>query len=145
MKFAPPKQSGRRRQEALAEFRIPKESRHRGGEAVEVSTLRLPPSTFSGEAGFTMVEIVLCLAIIGFALVAIIGVLPTGLNVQKDNREETIINQDDGVWMNSIRNGAQGYDDLPNYVIAITNTVWSYTIQNGVAQPDGSVTRTALS
>ena len=41
-----------------------------------------------------MVEIAICLAIIGIALVAIIGVLPLGINVQKDNREETIINQD---------------------------------------------------
>ncbi|HLZ53286.1 MAG TPA: prepilin-type N-terminal cleavage/methylation domain-containing protein, partial [Verrucomicrobiae bacterium] len=38
--------------------------------------------------GFTMVEIAICLAIIGIALVAIIGVLPAGLNVQRDNREE---------------------------------------------------------
>ena len=50
-----------------------------------------------------MIEIALCLAIIGFALVAIIGVLPTGLNVQKDNREETIINQDAAVWMDAVR------------------------------------------
>ena len=41
-----------------------------------------------------MIEIALSLAIIGFALVAIIGVLPIGMNVQKDNREATIVNQD---------------------------------------------------
>jgi type II secretory pathway pseudopilin PulG len=78
-------------------------------------------ATLKNRAGFTMIEIALCLAIIGFALVAIIAVLPTGLNVQRDNREETIINQDAVVWANSIRNGAQGYNDLTNYVIAITN------------------------
>ena len=100
------------------------------------------PYPVSRQSGFTMIEIALCLAIIGFALVAIIGVLPTGLNVQKDNREETIINQDAAVWMDAIRHGAQGYDDLTNYVIAITNTVWSYTLQNGVFQPDGSVSFT---
>jgi prepilin-type N-terminal cleavage/methylation domain-containing protein len=72
-------------------------------------------------SGFTMIEIALCLAIIGFALVAIIGVLPAGLNVQKDNREETIINQDAVVWMNAIRNGALGTEDLTNYVVGITN------------------------
>ena len=83
------------------------------------------------QAAFTMVEIALCLAIIGFALVAIIGVLPTGLNVQKENREETIINQEAAVWMDAIRNGAQGYDDLTNQVIAITNYVWSYTMTGG--------------
>lgn len=74
----------------------------------------------SGEGGFTMVEIALCLAIVGFALVAIIGVLPTGMNVQRDNRYQTIINQDAAVWMDAIRSGAQGYDDLTNYVVSIT-------------------------
>jgi len=75
-----------------------------------------------------MIEIALCLAIIGFALVAIIGVLPTGLNVQRDNREETLINQDAVVWMNSIRSGAQGFNDLTNYVIAITNNWTTYIV-----------------
>jgi prepilin-type N-terminal cleavage/methylation domain-containing protein len=83
---------------------------------------RFPLSVFRrSRRGFTMIEIALCLAIIGFALVAIIGVLPAGLNVQKDNREETIINQDAVVWMSAIRNGAQGFDDLTNYVTGITN------------------------
>jgi hypothetical protein len=70
-----------------------------------------------------MVEIAISLAIIGFAMVAIIGVLPIGMTVQKDNREETIINQDVTVFMNAIRSGAQGLDDLTNYVMAITNWV----------------------
>jgi type II secretory pathway pseudopilin PulG len=72
------------------------------------------------KAGFTMIEIALCLLIIGFGLVAIIGVLPTGLGVQQDNREETIIDQDAAVWMSAIRNGARGFDDLTNYVTSIT-------------------------
>jgi type II secretory pathway pseudopilin PulG len=73
-----------------------------------------------------MIEIAISLAIIGFALVAIIGVLPIGMNTQKDNREETIINQDASVLLDAIRNCAQGLDDLTNYVFAITNTVDSY-------------------
>ena len=68
-----------------------------------------------------MVEIAICLAIIGIALVAIIGVLPLGINVQRDNREETLIDQDASVLMENIRNGARGLDDLTNYVYAITN------------------------
>src|SRR5213078_3899054 len=55
------------------------------------------------DAGFTMVEIALCLAIIAFALVAIIGVLPTGMRVQKENREDTIINQDGMFLVEAIR------------------------------------------
>ena len=80
-----------------------------------------------------MVEIAISLAIIGFALVAIIGVLPLGMTVQKDNREETIINQEATVFMNAIRNGAQGLDDLTNYVMAITN--WATPIVNGLPKP----------
>jgi prepilin-type N-terminal cleavage/methylation domain-containing protein len=73
------------------------------------------------ESGFTMVEIAISLAVIGIALVAIIGVLPIGMNTQRDNREETIINQDATVLMEAIRGGARGMDDLTNYVYAITN------------------------
>ena len=61
---------------------------------------------------FTMIEIAISLAVIGFALVAILGVLPLGMSVQKENREETIINQDASVFLNAIRNGARGMDDL---------------------------------
>ncbi len=71
-------------------------------------------------SAFTLVEIALSLAIIGFALVTIIGVLPIGLNVQRENREETIINQDASVFMNAIRSGARGLDHLTNAVQAIT-------------------------
>jgi len=74
-----------------------------------------------GQAGFTMVEIALSLAVIGFALVAIIGVLPLGLDVQKENREETIINHEASYFMDAIRNGERGLDDLTNYVTGITN------------------------
>ena len=70
---------------------------------------------------FTMIEIVISLAVIGFALVAIIGVLPLGMDVQKQNRQETIVNQDASVWMDALRNGQRGMDDLTNYVMAITN------------------------
>lgn len=81
-----------------------------------------------------MIEIALCLAIIGVALVAIIGVLPIGMNVQKDNREETIVNQDATLLMNAIRTGAQGLNDLTNYVYEISN---SWVLFN----PDGSVSK----
>jgi len=85
--------------------------------------------------GFTMIEIAISLAIIGFALVAIIGVLPIGMNAQKENREETIINQDAIMLMDAIRSGAQGLDDLTNYVLAITNTVYQYDSQANLEHP----------
>jgi type II secretory pathway pseudopilin PulG len=72
------------------------------------------------EAAFTMVEIAISLAIIGFALVAIIGVLPIGMNVQRENREETIINQDATYFIDAIRSGARGLDNLTQSVMGIT-------------------------
>lgn len=69
------------------------------------------------ERAFTLVEIVLSLAIVAIALVAIIGVLPIGLNVQTDNQEESIISADAAMWMEAFRNGAQGasyFDPNPN-------------------------------
>jgi type II secretory pathway pseudopilin PulG len=84
-----------------------------------------------------MIEIALSLAVIGFALVAIISVLPLGMNVQKENREETIINQDATVFLNAIRNGARGIDDLTNYVMAITNYYTQYRNGNPVPARSG--------
>lgn len=73
-------------------------------------------------SAFTMVEIAISLAIIGIALVGIIGALPIGMRTQRDNREQTVINQDATVFMEAIRNGTRGADDLTNYVFMITNT-----------------------
>jgi type II secretory pathway pseudopilin PulG len=78
-------------------------------------------SAIGNVSAFTMVEVAISLAIIGIALVAIIGVLPLGMNVQRDNREATVINQDATVFIEAIRGGARGLDDLTNYVYAITN------------------------
>ncbi|MGD0349226.1 MAG: type II secretion system protein [Verrucomicrobiota bacterium] len=93
-------------------------------------------------AGFTLVEIAICLAIISVALVAIIGVLPIGMRTQRDNREETIINQDATVFLEAVRSGARGLDDLTNYVYAITNfrgiypggtlNTYGYTFPNNI-------------
>jgi hypothetical protein len=65
---------------------------------------------------FTLIEITIALAVVAFALVAIVGVLPIGLNVQRDNRAETIMNHDGSYWMEALRGGAQGADDLVNHV-----------------------------
>lgn len=67
-----------------------------------------------------MVELALSIAILAFALVAIIGVLPTGLQVQKTNREDTLINQDALYLLEAIKSGSQGLQDLTNYVDWIT-------------------------
>jgi hypothetical protein len=43
------------------------------------------------------------------------------LNVQKNNREETIVTQDANYLLDAIRSGARGLDDLTNHVLSITN------------------------
>ena len=97
-----------------------------------------------GTGGFTMIEIAIAIGVIGFALVAIIGILPAGMNVQKDTRENSIINQDAAYFMEAIRHGApvssfwtnkpSGYDFLTNYVEQINVAIVAgggsnYTIQ----------------
>jgi type II secretory pathway pseudopilin PulG len=88
---------------------------------------------YSAQSAFTMVEIAISLAVIGIALVAIIGVLPLGMNVQRDNREQTVINQDATVFMDAISKGAHGLDDLTNYVYAITNYWTNVTVHTSGA------------
>ena len=71
-----------------------------------------------------MIEIAISIGIIGFALVAIIGILPSGLNVQREAHQDTTISQDAAFFMEAIRNGAtnngivtsQNLDFLTNYV-----------------------------
>ena len=82
-----------------------------------------------------MIEIAISLAIIGFALVAIIGILPLGMTAQRDNRNETIVNQDASILMDAVRNGERGLDDLTNYVIGITNYQTLYNGRNSTGQP----------
>ena len=83
-----------------------------------------PSITFYLQRAFTLVEIAICLGIIGVALVAIIGILPAGLHTQRESREETIVGQDASVIFEAVRNGSRGADDLTNYVYAIVNS-WS--------------------
>lgn len=63
-----------------------------------------------------MVEIAISIAVVAFALVAIVGVLPTGLQVQKDNREETIVNADGAYLLEAIRTGNDHLGLLSNAV-----------------------------
>ena len=51
-----------------------------------------------------MVEIALAIGILGIALVAIVGVLPVGMNVQKENREDTLIEQEGDFFMEALVN-----------------------------------------
>ena len=85
----------------------------------------------AAQSAFTMVEIALSLAVIGFALVAILRVLPIGLNTQRDNREETAVNHDAALWMDALRAGPRGIsldEELTNYVGVVTKTVVDFNV-----------------
>jgi hypothetical protein len=70
----------------------------------------------SRRRAFTIVEIAICIGVIAFAIVAVMAALPKGLNTQRDNRENTVIAQDGMYWMDAIRSGAKGLDELTNFV-----------------------------
>lgn len=64
------------------------------------------------QGGFSIAEVMLAIGVVAFGLVAVLGVLPAGLTVQKDNREETIIRYDAQYWMTVLRAGMQPTDAL---------------------------------
>jgi type II secretory pathway pseudopilin PulG len=74
--------------------------------------MRTERRTTGAEAAFTLTELALCIAVIGIALTAIIGVLPSGLNVQKQNREETLVAQDAQFLIETVRSGSMSIPDL---------------------------------
>ena len=77
------------------------------------------------QAGFTMAEIAISLGVIAFALIAIVGILPSGLNVQRDNREETIVNQDARLLLAAIRSGGRDTDPYLGTFVTITNDMFN--------------------
>jgi len=95
--------------------------------------LPLPPSNIPGKrpaSGFTLVEIAIAVAVIAFALVAVVGLLPLGMETQRDNRQETIINHDGTYLLEAIRGGTARLDDLaelPRFVDSV----------NGLPLPGG--------
>ena len=73
-------------------------------------------------AAFTLLEIAVSLAVIGFAIVAVLGVLPTGLNIQRDTRERTVVLQDASYFIEAIRHGASDVTD-PNFQTQLANSI----------------------
>ena len=76
------------------------------------------------QRAFTMVEVALSIAIVAFAMAAIIGVMPFGLNVQKENRENTIMSQDAALLMEAIRGGynSANLSVLSSAFMSLTNS-----------------------
>jgi hypothetical protein len=78
-----------------------------------------------GSAGFTMIEIAMAVAVIAFALVAIVGLLPLGMETQRDNRQETIINHDGAYLLEALRGAAPNLNDLAQFVDSVNGQPWS--------------------
>jgi type II secretory pathway pseudopilin PulG len=97
-----------------------------GAGASKRSSVGVSPYSRPGPAAaFTMVEIAICLAIVAFAMVVIMGVLPAGMQVQKSNREDTVINLEGQYILESIRSGSRGTPELLQAIdwIMITNSL----------------------
>ena len=96
------------------------------------------PRRLRRRSGFTMVEIALSLGVVAIALVAIIGVLPTGMRVQRDNREETVINQDGTYLLEALRSGSYHLNMLTNHFewIRISNRVSNVRYVPGIGAKD---------
>jgi type II secretory pathway pseudopilin PulG len=75
-----------------------------------------PQGVLRSAGGFTMVEVALSIGIVAFAMVAILGVLPMGMEVKKTNREETIINEEGRYWLEAIRSGSKRLHNITNQV-----------------------------
>jgi len=105
-------------------------------------------------AAFTMVEIALSLAVVAFALVAIIGVLPSGLQVQRDNRQDTLINEDARYLLDALRGGRDALGVLSNAVYfvqverlspaPVTTWAWNNTSSNAAERLTGDQIITLL-
>jgi type II secretory pathway pseudopilin PulG len=79
------------------------------------------------QGGFTVSEVVLAIGVVAFGLVAVLGVLPAGLSVVKDNREETIIRYEARYWINALRAGMQQFDAL-DQVEWVEIQLWDSTL-----------------
>jgi type II secretory pathway pseudopilin PulG len=91
-------------------------------------TFQSPARLCQRTKAFTLIEVALSLAIIGFALVAIIGVLPKGMQVQKENREDTVIIQDGQALVEALKNGQT------NMLQLAENLEWIELYTDGVRQ-----------
>jgi hypothetical protein len=88
-------------------------------------------------------------AVLAFALVAIIGILPSGLRVQRSNREDTVINQDGLLWLEALRNGTPGPAELSEHVAWVDVDGKRYAKPNaqqiiGLLSASGTNTASAL-
>jgi len=97
-------------------------------------------------AAFTLVEIVLVIGVISFALVAIIGVLPAGMNASKEATNQTVVS----LILEDVHNRLQlqpltpglaafspaYFDDRGVYIITTANSASSGGLANAYYRAD---------
>lgn len=78
------------------------------------------------KAAFSLVEVVIALGVIGFAIVAILGVLPVGLKTAHSAQDQTRAGQIAQDILSSLASEAPG--KYPNLVIRQSSTGFNYNI-----------------
>lgn len=124
---------------------------------VRAITRQRPPRLNPGVAAFTLIEIALALGVIAIGLVSIIGLMPFGLGVQRENKDETVIDHDARLMFGFLKAGAAETNDLETLgrlwlhivpdakgqrKVWVTNTVITYelTTRKPVGEPNVTVT-----
>jgi len=81
----------------------------------------------TSNAGFSLIEVVIALGIFSFCIVAIVGLLPVGMNsvrsVSNENNAIHIASSIEGIWQVAPTNTSITYSNFPitNLYIGITN------------------------
>ena len=82
--------------------------------------------------GFSLVEVVIALGVVAFAIIAILGVIPIGLKTSHSAQDQTRSAQITQDILASIASQAQ--TNFPNVVIKQTSTAFSYTVDLSTAR-----------
>lgn len=82
-------------------------------------------------AAFTLIEIAISLGVIAVALIAIMGVLPSAMQVQRDTRQDTIINADGTYLLEAIRTSAANIPDLVDFAEIVDGQPVTPTMTSG--------------
>ena len=88
-----------------------------------------------------MIEIAIALGIISFALVAVIAILPSGLQLQQHTRERSIIDKEANYWINAIQNSGDYTNDFHRSNVYQDDALDFVKSINGYPGPFGNTAR----
>lgn len=90
--------------------------------------------------GFTLIEIVIALGIAGFCLVAMLGLIPTGLKSVKTSLQETTATEALAAIAADLRDTQPGSNATPVYAIPIPSAISSVQSTNFYLTEAGALT-----